>query len=72
MKIANPAQLFGFLSNPKNKFPLEAIQGSVANGFRVDVTQLFPYLMKFQRWLADFNDQEDEKERQENNLPPQN
>lgn len=62
MKIANPAQLTNFLWKEKNKFPLTAIKGSVAKGFEVDQTQLFPWLMKFQQWLSDFNDEESKDE----------
>lgn len=58
MKKANPAQLCNFLWNEKNKFPLTAIKGSVVKGFRVDDTELFPWLMKLQSWLLDFNKSE--------------
>lgn len=61
MIIANPAQLFSFLANEKNKFPLTAIKGSVARGFQLDETELFPYLMKFQQWLLEFNEYERER-----------
>ena len=56
MKIANPAQLTNFLWNEKNKFPLDAIKGSIGKGFEIDETVLFPWLMKFQQWLSDFNE----------------
>jgi len=69
MKIANPAQLTNFLWNEKNKFPLTAIKGSIEKGFHVDETELFPWLMKFQRWLSDFNDYEEERERKLNEQP---
>lgn len=45
--------LVGFLWKEENKFPLEAITGSISKGFEVDQTVLLPYLMKFQQWLIE-------------------